>query len=562
MEQTNKIANPEPIKSYLEKNNRYFSISKNDIEIFFLKKIIRNHPYEALTYKIDGIDIITPRGIDYFQDVIIPYFYKCSLEYKEKNYLDKRKMFDQLDLEWTNKWINFISKNKKSIDDFIPDKDIKTRDFYKQYDIKSIHFKYCKDKYPEIEQMIYQYNRYYIIKKEFVNILLKNYMTEYLLKYLSKWISKNIENDIESYSIIHIKKFPEMEKQKYKIKQINMEKEKTKIKNKPQLINVKKNFSNILTVVDLTDIKKILADKHPHEKMIYKIWDTNESNAGELYFTMHGADWYTRIYLRIKSEQKNKMFYTSLNELLLEKEWMENLLKKENVPLDSELDNEYNKMIFIYQLKTKNHMEKIFKILGVTKSLEELTKEDYMIAEEKNPTFTLRRYSYLFSKTDGYKESIIQFINPVKNEHKNIEWEEIDNCPSGWYYGKIINKPYYHGKGKCEVLVVNVQLDNGKKIKVRVPSILYRKTKIQLLYVAHMSIRFFIEDINVEGELHHKVKQIILGKQIGFIPNWDESPMYYVPIPRVGKPRIEDIDTKYLKDEYRKKEEEKKYAIK
>ena len=57
-------------------------------------------------------------------------------------------------------------------------------------------------------------------------------------------------------------------------------------------------------------------------------------------------------------------------------------------------------------------------------------------------------------------------------------------------YGKIINKPYFHGKGKCEVLVVNVQLDNGKKIKVRAPSILYRKTKIQLLYVAHMSIRF------------------------------------------------------------------------
>ena len=62
--------------------------------------------------------------------------------------------------------------------------------------------------------------------------------------------------------------------------------------------------------------------------------------------------------------------------------------------------------------------------------------------------------------------------------------------------------------------------------------------------------------------MHHRVKQIILGKQIGFVPNWDESPMYYVPIPNVGTPRIENIDTRYLKDKYRKKEEEKKYAVK
>ena len=120
------------------------------------------------------------------------------------------------------------------------------------------------------------------------------------------------------------------------------------------------------------------------KKMIYKIWDTNKSNTGELYFTLHGADWYTKIYLRMKSEQKNKMYYTQLNADEFEKEWMENLLKKENVPLDSELDNEYNKMIFIYQLKTKNHMEKIFKILGVTKSLKKLTKEDYINVAKKS----------------------------------------------------------------------------------------------------------------------------------------------------------------------------------
>lgn len=550
-----------PIHEYFLSIKKYYNITSNQMEGFFLDNIIKSHPYEKMVYKRNCVDYISPRGIDYVQEVILPYYYEMLIDKKGKTFDKKKKIYNSLDLKWTEKWIHKLSNGEKNIDSFIPMEDKSTRYIFKEYDITSTKFDKIKSKYPEIKSWKKD-AQLRIIPKENMKTLFKEFMPEILLKYISKWIYRKMRNTKEETFEITKKLFPEMEKQKYKIKQINMEKEKTKIKNKPQLINVKKNFSNILTVVDLTDIKKILADKHPHEKMIYKIWDTNESNAGELYFTMHGADWYTRIYLRIKSEQKNKMFYTSLNELFLEKEWMENLLKKENVPLDSELDNEYNKMIFIYQLKTKNHMEKIFKILGVTKSLEELTKEDYMIAEEKNPTFTLRRYSYLFSKTDGYKESIIQFINPVKNEHKNIEWEEIDNCPSGWYYGKIINKPYYHGKGKCEVLVVNVQLDNGKKIKVRVPSILYRKTKIQLLYVAHMSIRFFIEDINVEGELHHRVKQIILGKQIGFIPNWDESPMYYVPIPCVGKPRIEDIDTKYLKDEYRKKEEEIKYAIK
>lgn len=550
-----------PIHEYFLSIKKYYNMSARQMEEFFLNQTIKSHPYERLVYNRNCVDYISPRGIDYVQEVILPYHYEMSINGKEKCIKEKRKYFKTLEIQWTNKWILKLSNGEKNIDSFIPKKDIRTIDLYKELDMKSSYFLKQRKVYPEINEIIYQKNRTYYIKKEYTKKLYEEYLTKFFLQAISKWIYKKIRNVNEETFEITKKLFPEMELQKYKINKIKSDKV-NRIKNKPPLFDIDKTFSNMISIGDLILIREELAERHPHEKMIYKMWNTEKSKAGEIYFTLHGADWFTRIYYNKKIQKEKSKFGTHLDFDEIEIQWMEQLLAKENVPLDEELNNPYYKMIFIYQLKTKEHMEKIFSRLGNMKPLEQLKKEDYLLMESKLKSLKLKRYSYLFSKTKSYKDSIIQYLNPVQKKQENHEWCEVDKSKSGWYYGKIINKPYYHGKGKCEVLVVNVQLDNGKKIKVRIPSVLYRKTKIQLLYVAHMSIRFFIEDINVEGEPHHRVKQIILGKQIGFIPNWDESPMYYVPIPCVGKPRIEDIDTKYLKDEYKKKEEEKKYAIK
>lgn len=547
MKKQNELVERERLDDYLKNIKNFHTQTNRSIKTFALRKMMEMHPYEHLFDSIDNILFINERGIDYFQEVILPYFDKTS--FKKMTRSEKNELFNTLDFRWTSEWIKHLDKDIKSINDFIPKEDMKQKDFYKKFNIKRQNFYDKLYKHKELNECIkFQNQTRYIRKESMKQILTKNFPKQFM-SIISPWIYSELKKNIKPVKLIYKKDFSEFQK-KIEIQKVNMDTKKDNIKNRPPLLSIKKEYQNYISLSDLEQIKKQLKERHPHEQMIYKIWDTENNKMGELFFTIHGAEWYAKIYYYLQSERNTPPFIAISNPYTLEKEWMESLLIQENISLTSCLDEDMTTMMYIYGFNSIQNFKETMSYINKIEELDEIKKEDFIKLEQINIVFKLRRYSYLYSKSRGYQKSIIEYTNPVRVPLSNREWLEIDTCNEGWYNGTIINKPYYYGKGREEILTLNVKLNDQKKIKVRIPYDLYRDTAIQLLYVPYYPISFNIENINVNNTIHHRVKQIILGKQIEFTPNWDKSSMYFVPVPLIGsKKKYEIIDKSYLKNE-------------
>lgn len=550
MKETNQVAVEQSLEEYVNGMKKYCKGSALDVQMRFMRALRDYHPYEGLLKKKSGdssVWIITPRGIDYFQEVLMKLELEQRFAKSKRTEMEKRKLMDALDLKWTEKWISILFDGEKTLDDFLIYKDGSMRAFEENYGVTLKRLEHDRKRKSEIKECLLWKDRKWFIKKE----SFKTFVMEFYYKDFAKRVSKELRAKCKRLEkvlpYIRIQEFPELTETKYRVKQI---KKKAEDGNRPVLVAWDSQRMQSVQPGDLKKIKEVLHEFHPHEVMLYKEPNAKENEKDKLYFTAYGYDWYANVFrpkMRMNSPRKDLSGWVETEDV-----FMKRALRAEKVGWDEGLSDDWNSMMDIYAFRSTEFMQRILQMVGIEKELADLKKEDFEKLEESMPTYRIRRYSFLFSKTKRYKKGQMQYEMEKPEEKKNREWLEVHDLKNGWYRGRILNRNYYTGNGLFSILVLPIQLENGKKMKMRIPNKLFEDSAIQNLFVPEQKLRLEIEEVEVDGTKHKRVKWFVLGEQILVRLDWNlKSPMWYVPRPKIGGQKKENNNQTFIKQEYK-----------
>lgn len=491
---------------------------------FFINYITKYHTFEKM---LDSEGYLYPRGYDLLVNVLIP-GEKTAQLCGAKSSRDFLEIYLAYDIQWLSDWVQKVQEQKDIIFHPYPSMDLKVTDFKLAWLLDDSHrLDTWFNRHPEFkEKYLYKKESRNWIKKEGARALLE---------------SLNIGEQVRRMSLFVAEHYTGLQSETTMISSNRHQKENKKLTGLSAqfLADTGENFYDLHPYYSKTDclkkeLKRCLAQNHPHEKWLVRQKAEQRRKVGHLMVPFVGINWFQTVFLP---------WYKKGTEFTQKDiEWTLETMKRLKVEMPKQEAMMVHTFKQVYALDDQiawylfhTHCPQVIGQENATIPVEVIQE-----MEQSYPLLYLRHLSYVCAPVTSLKEKI-QLAKAATKPGKNSTYLDVQELMDRFVYkGRIIHRTSTTKDqvNKVPLRRVPVELEDHRKVRLMIPEWILEGHFQRQFLVPHAPIQFRLEKTK-DG--HKRVCWFEVFDGIMLQLDWSQSAIDHVAISKGVKTKKKTV---------------------